>query len=36
VPSIPDIRAFLIALAAFFTIVSGLHYIYRGLRQSGA
>ncbi|HTR44119.1 MAG TPA: CDP-alcohol phosphatidyltransferase family protein [Thermodesulfovibrionales bacterium] len=35
-PSIPDIRAYLIALVSFFTILSGLHYIYRGLRQSGA
>ena len=36
VPSVPDIRSSLVALASFFTIISGLHYIYRGLRQSGA
>ena len=36
VPSVPDVRAYLIACTSFFTIISGLHYIYRGLRQSGA
>lgn len=35
-PSFPDVRRYLIAVTAFFTIVSGLHYVYRGLKHTGA
>jgi cardiolipin synthase len=35
-PAIPDIHGYLIWLTAVFTITSGLHYIYRGLRLSNA
>ncbi len=32
--SLPQIETYLIWFTAVFTIVSGLHYIYRGLKQS--
>jgi cardiolipin synthase len=35
-PAIPDIRDLLIWVTAILTIISGLHYIYRGLKQAGA
>lgn len=35
-PSLPDIHPLLIWITAVFTILSGLHYIYRGLRQTNA
>ena len=34
IPSLPKADRILIRSTAFFTIVSGLHYIYRGLRQT--
>lgn len=36
IPVLPDIQKYLIWITAFLTIVSGLHYIYRGFRQTGA
>jgi cardiolipin synthase len=33
-PVLPDIRPYLIWITAVFTILSGLHYIYRGLKQT--
>ncbi len=33
-PVLPDARFLLIWLTAIFTILSGLHYIYRGLKQT--
>lgn len=33
-PNFPDIRGYLTVIVAFFTIISGLHYIYRGLTQT--
>lgn len=35
-PALPDVQVYLVWLTAVFTILSGLHYIYRGLKQSGA
>ncbi|HWR59776.1 MAG TPA: CDP-alcohol phosphatidyltransferase family protein [Thermodesulfovibrionales bacterium] len=32
--ALPDIGIYLIWITAAFTIISGLHYIYRGLRQA--
>lgn len=34
VPQLPDIHSYLIWITALFTILSGLHYIYRGLTQA--
>lgn len=36
IPAMPDLHGYLIYLTALFTILSGLHYIYRGLRESRA
>ncbi|MFN3395375.1 MAG: CDP-alcohol phosphatidyltransferase family protein [Thermodesulfovibrionales bacterium] len=36
IPAMPDLHGYLINLTALFTILSGLHYIYRGLRESRA
>jgi len=36
IPSIPDLHHYLIYLTALFTIWSGLHYIYKGLKESHA
>ncbi|MFN3479597.1 MAG: CDP-alcohol phosphatidyltransferase family protein [Thermodesulfovibrionales bacterium] len=36
IPVMPDLHSYLIYLTALFTILSGLHYIYRGLRESRA
>ncbi|MCL5024165.1 MAG: CDP-diacylglycerol--glycerol-3-phosphate 3-phosphatidyltransferase [Nitrospirae bacterium] len=36
IPFLPGIGAYLIWAAAVFTILSGLHYIYRGLTQTNA
>ena len=36
VPKLPDIRPYLIWATALFTILSGLHYIYKGLTQTNA
>jgi len=36
VPGLPQVRRYLIWITAIFTIASGLHYIYRGLKQTGA
>ncbi len=36
VPHLPAIRPYLIWITAVFTILSGLHYIYRGLKQTNA
>lgn len=36
IPALPDIQKYLIGITAFLTIVSGLHYIYRGFKQTGA
>jgi cardiolipin synthase len=33
-PQLPDIHPYLISITALFTILSGLHYIYRGLTHS--
>lgn len=33
-PPLPDIHPYLIWITAMFTILSGLHYIYRGLKQT--
>ncbi|MCL4476373.1 MAG: CDP-alcohol phosphatidyltransferase family protein [Nitrospirae bacterium] len=33
-PALPDIHPYLIWITAIFTILSGLHYIYRGLKQT--
>lgn len=35
-PSLPDVRIYLQWFTAIFTIISGLHYIYRGFKQSNA
>lgn len=35
VPSLPYLHIYLIWLTSIFTVVSGLHYIYRGLKQTG-
>ncbi|HXX56533.1 MAG TPA: CDP-diacylglycerol--glycerol-3-phosphate 3-phosphatidyltransferase [Thermodesulfovibrionales bacterium] len=35
-PSLPGIQRYLIWVTAFFTIISGLHYVYRGLKQANA
>lgn len=35
-PSLPDVRIYLHWFTAIFTIISGLHYIYRGFKQSNA
>jgi cardiolipin synthase len=35
-PALPDIQRYLIWLTASFTIISGLHYIYRGFSQTDA
>ncbi len=35
-PQLPDIHPYLIRITALFTILSGLHYIYRGLAQTNA
>lgn len=35
-PSLPDIHQYLMYLTALFTILSGLHYIYKSLRESHA
>lgn len=35
-PALPDVQRYLIWLTAVFTIVSGLHYIYRGLKLTNA
>lgn len=32
----PDMQKYLLGATALFTIISGLHYIYRGFRQSNA
>jgi cardiolipin synthase len=34
IPSLPKADLFLIRTTAIFTIISGLHYIYRGLKQT--
>ncbi len=36
IPSIPDLNEYLVYLTALFTILSGLHYIYRSLKESHA
>ena len=36
VPSLPRIQNYLVWITAMFTILSGLHYIYRGLKQANA
>lgn len=36
VPALPDIQKALIWITAVFTIMSALHYIYRGLKQTNA
>lgn len=36
IPSVPDIHKYLIWATALFTIMSALHYIYRGLKQANA
>lgn len=36
IPSLPDVQEYLQWLTAIFTIISGLHYIYRGFKQSNA
>lgn len=33
---LPDLRDYLVWVTAVFTIFSGLHYIYRGLKQTNA
>ena len=35
-PPLPDIHPYLVWITAMFTILSGLHYIYRGLKQTNA
>lgn len=35
-PPLPDIHSYLIWATAVFTTLSGLHYIYRGLKQTNA
>jgi len=35
-PSVPDVEGYLIWVTATFTIASGLHYVYRGLKQANA
>lgn len=35
-PSLLDVRIYLQWFTAIFTIISGLHYIYRGFKQSNA
>ncbi|HAM49231.1 MAG TPA: CDP-diacylglycerol--glycerol-3-phosphate 3-phosphatidyltransferase [Nitrospiraceae bacterium] len=36
VPSLPHVRHYLIWITAILTIASGLHYAYRGLKQTSA
>lgn len=36
VPALPDIQRYLIWVTSLFTIVSGLHYIYKTLKQTNA
>jgi len=36
IPDVPDIHGYLIWGTAIFTIISGLHYIYRGLKEANA
>jgi len=36
IPGLPDFLTYLMWSTAFFTIVSGLHYIYKGLPQTNA
>jgi cardiolipin synthase (CMP-forming) len=36
IPLLPHVRPYLIWITAILTIASGLHYLYRGLKQTGA
>lgn len=36
IPEMPDLHNYLIYLTALFTIISGLHYIYKSLKESHA